>query len=129
MTVDATIKDYYNALRAGAPLYPFFHPEDTLMKFGISESLAGYEAVKAGLQHQTDTTTDWHVTSHDLHVAKTPRCAWFSDQVTMEWRNTTTDTEHAFDTRWTGTLKPHEDSWKFVLLHVSTSRTISPEPP
>jgi ketosteroid isomerase-like protein len=129
MTPEATINGYYDALRAGRPLFPFFHPEDTLMKFGISESLAGYPEVKDGLQRQTATTTDWGVTSHDLRVTETPNCAWFSDQVTMTWRNTQTDNAYAYETRWTGTLRSVEDEWKFVVLHVSTPRNLSPEPP
>lgn len=126
MTPTATIKEYYEALRTGDPLYPFFHPEDTLTKFGISESLTGYEEVQAGLQHQTDTTTDWRVTSKDLRVTEKAQCAWFSDQVTMAWRNTEADTDHEFETRWTGTLRHTADDWRFVLMHVSTPRQISP---
>lgn len=126
MTATTTITDYYAALRKGDPLYPFFHPEETLMKFGISETLTGYADVKAGLQDQTATTTDWRVTSHDLRVTEQSGCAWFSDHVTLEWRNTDTTTDHSFETRWSGTLKRTDEDWQFVIMHVSTPRQISP---
>lgn len=120
MDAETTIQSYYDALRSGEPLSPFFQDTESLVKFGINEHLDGYADVKAGLQHQTETTTDWRVTSQELRVTERSCHAWFSDLVTMEWRNTTTAQEYDFDTRWTGTLEPTEDAWEFVQMHVST---------
>ena len=118
MDAEETVRRYYEALRAGEPLSPYFANDDSLVKVGISERLTGYEAVKAALREQTRTTDDWTVTSHDLRVTERDRHAWFADEVEMAWRNATTGTRHEFDARWSGTLE-RRDEWAFVGMHVS----------
>ena len=120
MTAETTVRAYYDALRGGEPLPPFFHPEDSLVKFGIGERLTGYDEIEAGLRNQTDTTRDWTVESHDLRVTETEDVAWFADEVRMAWRDDT-GTDHDHETRWSGTLVPDEGEWHFVGMHVSTS--------
>lgn len=118
-----TIHSYYQALRDGAPLEPYFADVGTVVKYGISETLVGYDAVVEGLRDQTNHTTDWRVDSHDLRVAQRECHAWFSDAVRMSWRDIDLDTRYQFDTRWSGTLE-RRDSWDFVGMHVSVSREL-----
>jgi hypothetical protein len=115
---EETVRRYYEALRAGEPLYHFFAADDSLVKVGISERLVGREAVEAALREQTRTTAAWRVESRDLRVTDRERHAWFADEVEMAWRDTTTGTRHAFDARWSGTLEKRDD-WAFVGMHVS----------
>ena len=121
----ATITEYYDALREGRPLGVFFADEqpgdDSVLKYGISERLVGSGEIRAGLRNQTETTTDWAVTSHDLRVSQRECHAWFSDSVRMAWTDTETAGEHVFDTRWSGTLEQTDDGWRFVGMHVSTA--------
>jgi len=42
MDADATIHAYYDALRNGEELHPYFTADDALVKVGISERLVGY---------------------------------------------------------------------------------------
>jgi hypothetical protein len=123
MDARATVTDYYDALRAGDPLGPYFadeHGDDAFVKFGISERLVGSEQIRAGLEQQTDTTTGWAVTSRALRVCERDRYAWFSDEVSMAWTDTETETRNEFETRWSGTLE-RRDGWQFVGMHVSTA--------
>ena len=120
MDAEATIRDYYDALRAGAPLAPFF-ASDAGVKFGISERLVGHDEITAGLRAQTETTTDWMVDSQALSVCERDQCAWFSDQVAMAWTDTDARMRYEFDTRWSGTLEAGTDGWQFVGMHVSTA--------
>ena len=126
MDAASTVRAYYDALREGDPLYPFFADESTTVKFGIGERLTGYEAVRAGLTEQTETTDDWTVESERLVVSGTDGHAWFSDDVFMAWTDTEADHRHEYDTRWSGALQHRGDSadlgtpWRFVGMHVST---------
>jgi hypothetical protein len=121
-----TVTTYYDALRAGDPLGPYFADErdtDTFVKFGISERLVGSNEIRAGLRKQTETTADWSVTSHSLRVCERDSHAWFSDDVSMAWTGAD-GTRHDFDTRWSGTLERTPDAardWQFVGMHVSTA--------
>ncbi|WP_231186451.1 nuclear transport factor 2 family protein [Haladaptatus sp. DYF46] len=120
---EATVRKYYESLRQGEPLYPYFAEDDSLVKFGISERLVGYEAVAEGLREQTRETEDWTVTSHELRVAERDGYAWFSDTVDMAWTDATNGTRREFDTRWSGTLV-ERDGWTFVGMHVSVSHEL-----
>jgi len=120
MTVEARIREYYEALRAGEPLSPFFAAGEDVVKFGITERLTGFEEIEAGLRDQTRTTTDWTVESSNLRVVERADHAWFSDDVAMAWTHVPTDRGLAFDTRWSGTLERRDGAWLFVGMHVST---------
>ena len=125
MDARAMITEYYAALRAGEPLDPFFAVEcpddDSYVKFGISEQLVGSDQIRAGLRSQTETTTDWSVTSSDLRVTQRDTHAWFSDAVSMAWTSTETGHRYEFETRWSGTLRRSDCCWQFVGMHVSTA--------
>ncbi|WP_336344171.1 nuclear transport factor 2 family protein [Halalkalicoccus ordinarius] len=125
MDAESTLLEYYDALRAGEPLHPYFAEEEGALKFGISERLDGYEEIEDGLREQTETTDDWTVESRDLVVTERERTAWFGDDVRMAW--TTADGDrHDFDTRWSGCLERRGDGgdadWRFVSMHVSVAR-------
>ena len=121
MTAEATIEAYYDALRAGDPLSPFFAASASIVKFGITERLAGYEAIETGLREQTETTEDWTVESRQLRVSEHESTAWFSDDVLMAWRSTEDGERREHETRWSGTLRRDDEDWKFVGMHVSTA--------
>lgn len=129
MDADATIRAYYEALRTGDPLGDFFAAGDAVVKFGLSERLAGGAAVEAGLAEQTERTTDWTVESRDLRVRDRGCHAWFSDDVFMAWTDTDRGVRYEFETRWSGTLEARdadgqvdEDGTpRFVGMHVSTA--------
>jgi hypothetical protein len=120
MDAEDRIRDYYEALRAGEPLSPFFAGDRTVVKFGITERLTGYEEISAGLREQTETTADWSVESRALRVVEREDHAWFSDDVAMSWYDVESDRERAFDSRWSGTLERRDGEWLFVGMHVST---------
>lgn len=124
--VDArtTVERYYEALRRGEPLHPFFAERESVVKVGISERLVGYEAIAAGLRAQTRDTEAWSVESRDLRVTERERHAWFSDAVGMAWTDTASGARRSFDTRWSGTLE-HRDGWVFVGMHVSAPQDLS----
>ncbi|WP_336133740.1 nuclear transport factor 2 family protein [Natronomonas amylolytica] len=124
MDAEATVRAYYDALRDGEPLYPFFAREESTVKFGIGERLTGYEEVEAGLRAQTETTEGWAVDSDRLVVAERDDHAYFSDDVFMAWNSLERGIRYEFDTRWSGTLERREDDrlgtdWRFVGMHVS----------
>ena len=119
-----TVERYYAALRTGDPLPPFFASDDSLVKFGISERLAGSERVTEGLREQTRSTADWTVESRDLRVTERDRHAWFSDDVRMSWTDTREGERRDFETRWSGTLERREGDWLFVGMHVSVARAL-----
>lgn len=112
------VETYYDALRRGAPLVPFFADEADLVKVGISERLVGYDDVRDGLRSQTERTDDWQVDSRDLRVTERDDVAWFADDVRMAWTDTATGTRRGFDSRWSGTLERRTE-WVFVGMHVS----------
>lgn len=126
MDAEATVRSYYDALRDGEPLYPFFGRGGTTVKFGIGERLTGYEEIRAGLRAQTETTTDWVVDSERLVVEAAAAHAWFSDDVFMAWTDTERGHRYEFETRWSGTMQRRADDadlgteWRFVGMHVST---------
>jgi hypothetical protein len=125
MDARTTITEYYDALRTGEPLWPYFAKEhdgdDRFVKFGISERLVGIEQIRRGLRDQTATTTDWEVQSHALRVRERDCHAWFSDDVSMAWTDTNEARRLEFRTRWSGTLETTTDGWGFVGMHVSTA--------
>lgn len=121
MDAEATVRDYYEALRRGEPLYPYFYESGQTVKFGVGERLTGYEAVAEGLREQTRTTDEWRVNSKRLLVESRDCHAWFSDDVYMAWTDTESESHHEFDTRWSGTLERIDEEWVFTGMHVSTS--------
>jgi hypothetical protein len=121
MTVEETVRTYYETLEAGEALAPFFADDDRTVKFGLSETLRGGEAVTAGLRSQTERTTDWHIESRELVVGEREAWAWFTDEVFMAWTDTERRIRYEFDTRWSGTLERRDDEWQFVAMHVSTA--------
>jgi hypothetical protein len=124
MDTEATVRAYYDALRAGDPLPPFFAADDALVKVGISERLVGHEAVARGLREQTAHTDDWTVESRDLRVTERDGYAWFADSVRMAWTDTDTGSRHDFESRWSGSLE-NRDGWVFVGMHVSAPHELS----
>ena len=125
MNARSTITDYYESLRAGDPLDAYFADErtgdDPYVKFGISERLVGSDQIETGLRSQTETTTDWEVTSHELRVSEHDNHAWFTDTVSMAWTAIEAERRLAFETRWSGTLENRAAGWQFVGMHVSTA--------
>ena len=119
MDPEETVRAYYAALRRGDPLEPFFAERDDAVKFGVSERLDGHDEIAAGLREQTRTTEGWTVDSRRLRTARRGPVAWFSDEVGLAWRDVRDGREHAFETRWSGTLSRHGDDWRFVGMHVS----------
>jgi len=109
MNPTETVEEYYEALRRGEPLAPYFAEREDVVKFGVSERLAGYEAVAEGLREQTKTTEDWRVESDDLRVTRRDSVAWFTDDVGLAWTDSTGDRE-SFDTRWSGVLERGDGS-------------------
>jgi hypothetical protein len=121
MDARETVEAYYESLRTGEPLWPYFRaPTDgpDPVKVGISERLVGLDAIRAGLREQTATTTAWAVESRDLRVTARADLAWFSDAVSLSWTDTRRERRVEFDTRWSGTLERGE-RWRFVGMHVS----------
>jgi len=120
-TAEEAVRSYYDALREGEPLPPYFADSEETFKFGITERLFGYEAVEEALREQTDETGNWTVESHDLRVKEEENHAFFSDIVRMAWENTEKRRKYDFETRWSGTLERLEenDGWVFVCMHVS----------
>lgn len=115
------MRDYYEALRRGEPLYPYFGEHPGVVKFGLGERLTGYDEVAEGLREQTRTTDAWIVESRNLRVSERDAHAWFSDDVHMAWRDIEQDREYDFQTRWSGTLERRGEEWVFVGMHVSSS--------
>lgn len=121
MDAEASIRDYYEALRRGEPLYPYFAEDPDVVKFGIGERLTGYEEIAEGLREQTRTTDAWTVESRRLRVTERDCHAWFSDDVSLAWTDAGREARLEFDTRWSGTLANHDGEWLFVGMHVSTA--------
>ena len=119
MSAEDRVRNYYDALRSGDPLAPFFATGEDIVKVGISERLVGHDEVAAGLRDQTETTTGWTVESRDLRVTERDSHAWFADSVWLAWTDTDLNVRYEFDTRWSGTLERHDGEWLFAELHVS----------
>lgn len=123
MSAETTVTEYYEALRRGEPLYPFFAEDKNVVKFGIGERLVGYDAVAEGLREQSRTTDDWTVESRALRTVRRETHAAFADDVRMAWTDTERDREYDFETRWSGTLERRGDGrdaeWLFIGMHVS----------
>lgn len=121
MDIESCVEAYYEALRNGDPLGEFFVEEPDPVKFGITEALHGYEEIDEALREQTRTTSDWTVTSHRLECDRAGDVGWFSDLVTMGWRDEKRNERVAWETRWSGTLLRRSGRWKFVRMHVSAA--------
>lgn len=124
MDATETVAAYYDALRSGEPLHPFFATGAGVTKFGISEARMDADAVAAGLREQTDTTENWRFESRDLQVTERDCHAWFRDRGTLTWTETGSGIRHSFETRWSGTLERAAD-WRFVTMHVSAPHDLS----
>ncbi|ELY47242.1 nuclear transport factor 2 family protein [Natronorubrum sulfidifaciens] len=131
---ETVVRDYYEALRAGEALSPYFLEDASTVKFGISEALFGFEAVSKALCEQTETTTAWTVESHQLVVTERDGVATFADEVTMAWMDLDADERRRFETRWSGTLvrvgdgetaAADGDDWLFATMHVSAANELS----
>jgi hypothetical protein len=130
------VEAYYDALREGESLEPYFVDADSTTKFGISEALFGYGAVADALETQTETTADWTVKSERLAVREYGEYATMADEVVMAWTDTDDGSEKRFETRWSGTLVRRDavsaengrateagddvPVWLFRTMHVST---------
>jgi hypothetical protein len=119
MTAADTVREYYESLRRGEPLYTYFAEDAQTAKFGIFESLVGYDDIAEALREQSRTTEGWTVDTRRLSVTERDDFAWFSDEVDLAWTDTETDRRFAFPTRWSGTLERRDEEWVFVELHVS----------
>ncbi len=122
----AFVRSYYETLRAGEPLSPYFADDPGVVKFGLSEELSGGAAVAEGLAEQSRRTVDWAVESRDLRATDRDGFATFADRVEMGWTDTEREIRFEFDTRWSGTLERVRDvdagpGWRFVGMHVSTT--------
>lgn len=134
MDIEDTVRAYYATLRRGGALPPFFLESSDVVKYGLSERLAGYEAVAEGLREQTRTTDGWTVESRALVAGERADHGWFSDEVFMAWTDLDRDIRYEFETRWSGTLvrvegadRPDDGSvgpgpWRFAGMHVSTAQ-------
>ena len=121
MDVDGFVRDYYEALRRGEPLDPYFHERPDTVKIGVFSRRLGGETVAEALRDQTARTTDWTVESRDLRTFARDGFGHFVDEVGLAWTDARADRRHAFDTRWTGLVEPRGDELLFVSMHVSAS--------
>lgn len=125
---EEVVHDYYDALRDGDPLEPYFLQDESTVKFGISESLFGGSDVANALEEQTETTESWTVVSKHLVTKEWDGFATFADEVTMTWTDAECGDQNRFDSRWSGTLierlsdpdgQNGGPNWQFTLMHVS----------
>ncbi|ELY76263.1 nuclear transport factor 2 family protein [Natrinema pallidum] len=128
-SAEAVVRGYSDALRDGDPVTPDFSDADSIVTFGISESLFGGADIAAAREKQTETAEKWVVESQGLVVTDRDECATFADGETMAW--TATGDRHRFDSRWSGTLMerngvddPRANAWRFVTMHVSAPRAL-----
>lgn len=119
MNAAETVREYYEALRRGEPLYPYFAEQSDVVKFGVGERLVGYDAVAEGLREQSRTTEDWTVESRDLRTFARDGFAHFVDDVRLVWTDTRHDHRHDVETRWTGLVEPRGEEPLFLSMHVS----------
>lgn len=126
---EATVRAYYEDLRAGRGIADYFADGETVVKCGVFSRAADGDAVADALRSQTETTGGWHVESRDLRVTERDDHAWFADEVAMGWTDAERGIRFEFETRWSGTLErrgPGGDpdptgEWRFVGMHVSTA--------
>ncbi|QCS41712.1 nuclear transport factor 2 family protein [Natrinema versiforme] len=127
---ETVVRNYYDALRNGDPLAPYFLADESTVKFGISESLFGGQEVSAALEEQTETTDDWTIESRNLVVEERDAFATVADEVDMAWTDTETGEQYRFDSRWSATLVRQSDDgssasdWRFATMHVSAPREL-----
>ena len=136
MNARETITGYYEALRRGEPLAPYFAERPDVVKVGVFSRRVGYEDVAEGFREQGRRTTDWTVESHDLRVHEDGGHARFFDRVDLAWTDAVDDVSYAFDTRWTGTLRSRAGvagesegetaEWAVVDMHVSAPHDRTP---
>lgn len=122
MTPEETVRDYYEALQRGEPLYPYFVERPEAWKAAISTDYTGYDDISEALREQTRTTDEWSVESEALSVVEREGMALFDDAVRMAWTDSRTGERHGFDSRWSGALEPvdgDDEEWGFVQMHVS----------
>ena len=108
MNPTETVEEYYEALRRGEPLSPYFAEREDVVKFGVSERLAGSREVAEGLREQSRTTENWRVESQRLQTVTRESVAWFTDDVVLAWTDGE-GTRQSFDTRWSGVLEREVD--------------------
>lgn len=113
------VRAYYDRLRRNEPLADAFREGEGTVKFGITESLFGSEAIRAALEEQRETTADWHVESHGLRVREYDDVARFSDEVTMAWTDRESGQRRRYDSRWSGVVERVDGEWRFATMHVS----------
>jgi hypothetical protein len=121
MDVEAFVRDYYEALRRGEPLDPYFAERPETVKVGVFSRVVGGDAVAESLRDQTARTTDWRVESRGLETFPRDACGHFVDAVGLAWTDARADRRHAFDTRWTGVVEGGDDP-RFLSVHVSAPR-------
>jgi hypothetical protein len=135
MSAEAAVREYYEALRRGEPLYPFFEESTETWKAAISTTYEGYDAVAEGVREQTRTTEEWTVDSRALDVVERDGWATFTDDVALAWTTTETDAHpdastddgrcrHEHETRWSGVLVAADGDWVFAQLHVSAAKEV-----
>lgn len=122
MSVSEVVHDYYDALRDGEPLGPYFH-DDAVVKIGVGEELYGGDEIVEGLADQTRTTHEWMVDSRRLTVDDRDAYAVVADEVELAWTDRTTGSRYRFETRWTAILEPVDGDHRFVTMHVSAPRS------
>ncbi|MFB6168894.1 MAG: hypothetical protein ABEJ43_08615 [Haloferacaceae archaeon] len=121
MDVDGFVRDYYEALRRGEPLDPYFAERPETVKIGVFSRQVGGESVAEALRDQTAGTEDWVVESRDLRAFARDGVGHFVDDVRLAWTDARTDRRHDFDTRWTGLAESRAGEPVFVSMHVSAS--------
>ena len=121
MTPEETVRAYYDSLRAGEALAPFFVESPATVKVGLSERLVGYAEIANALREQTRTTDDWSVRSHDLQLVERDGGVDVADAVSLSWYDGEAFVERSFETHWSGKLVPTDDGWAFAGMHVSAA--------
>ncbi|WP_435333143.1 nuclear transport factor 2 family protein [Haloarchaeobius sp. TZWWS8] len=129
MSAEDTVHEYYEALRRGEPLYPYFLEDGATWKAAISTAYEGYDTVAEALRDQTKSTDEWTVESAGATVTTRGdgSYALFHDDVHLGWTDTSTGQRWGFDTRWSGVLECIDEAdqeWQFVQLHVSAPHDI-----
>ncbi|ESS06026.1 MAG: hypothetical protein A07HB70_01573 [uncultured archaeon A07HB70] len=119
---ESFVRDYYEALRRGEPLDPYFSERSDVVKIGVFSRLVGGDRVAEALRRQTARTADWTVESAGLRAFDRGGHAHFVDGVRLAWTDARTDRRHEFDTRWTGLVEARDHEPLFVSMHVSAAQ-------